>query len=78
MRALGAFELHVEQETEATLPRVSIALVGVTPDEQGVVHVTPDCRTVDELEACINSLQDELDAARVAARRIFSGEVGHG
>jgi hypothetical protein len=77
MRALGAFELHVEPATETTLPRVFLALVGAQPDEQGVVHVTPDCRTLDALEACINSLQEELDIARAAARRIFAGNVGH-
>jgi hypothetical protein len=77
MRKLSAFELQVEPETETTLPRVSLSLVGASPDEHGIIHVTPDCRTLDELEACINALQDELDLARAAARRIFAGHVGH-
>jgi hypothetical protein len=77
MRAVGTFELHVEPETETRLARISLVLIGTMPDERGVIHVTPDCHRLDELEACINALQDELDHARAAARRIFEGVVGH-
>ena len=40
---------------------LSIALTGAAPDHQGVLHVTPNCMSLDELEGCINALQDELD-----------------
>jgi hypothetical protein len=77
MRTTGAFELHVEQETETRPMRVSVCLHGAEPDDGGVVHMTPDCLTLDALEGCINALQDELDALRAEARRAFTGGVGH-
>jgi hypothetical protein len=77
MRAAGTFELHVEPETETRLAKVSLVLIGAVPDERGVVHLTPDCHRLHELEDSINALQDELDLARAAARRIFVGVVGH-
>ena len=77
MRTAGLFILHVEPET-ATLPtRVSIALSGTMPDQRGVLRVTPDCMTLDELESCINGLQDELDVLRAEARRTFTGSSGY-
>jgi hypothetical protein len=33
--------------------------------------------TLDELEGCINALQDELDVIRGEARRIFIASLGH-
>ena len=77
MRTLGAFQLQVEPETERTMPIVSITLVGAVPDEHGILHITPDCHRLDELEACINTLQDELDLMRAQARRIFTLDAGH-
>jgi hypothetical protein len=56
---------------------LSIALTGAEPDHQGVLHVTPNCMSLDELEGCINALQDELDVIRGEARRIFIASVGH-
>ncbi len=78
MRTAGAFELHIGPETEAHPLRVSICLSGARPDARGVVHMSPDCMTLDELEGCINALQDELDLLRVEARRAFAGaSSGH-
>ena len=77
MRPAGAFTLSVEPATEAMPARVSIALTGATPGARGVLHVTPDCLTLDELESWINGLQDELDVLRAEARRIFTSHTGH-
>ena len=77
MRPAGVFTLSVEPATEAMPARVSIALTGATPDARGVLHVTPDCLTLDELEGWINGLQDELDVLRAEARRVFTSSTGY-
>ena len=77
MRTVGAFELHVEQETETQPLRVSICLSGVTSDDRGMLHISPDCMRLDDLEGCINALQDELDLLRAQARRVFTTGAGH-
>lgn len=46
MRAIGAFELQVEPETETHPAKVSIVLRGAHPDEHGVIHVSPECGSV--------------------------------
>jgi uncharacterized small protein (DUF1192 family) len=33
--------------------------------------------SLDELEGCINALQDELDVIRAEARRVFASSTGH-
>jgi hypothetical protein len=50
MRTAGMFILHVEPETAALPTRVSIALSGATPEEAGVLHITPICMTRSYLE----------------------------
>ncbi len=77
MHAVGAFELHIEPETETRPMRVSICLVGAVPDDRGVLHLSPDCMRLDDLEGCINALQDELDLLRVRARQVFATAIGH-
>ena len=74
---IGAFTLTVEASQGALPPRVSITLVGMPVDEEGVIHLTPTCATLDELESCINALQDELDLMRAAGRQAFAGGAGH-
>ena len=77
MRTAGAFTLHVEPATAAHPACVSIALTGAVPDARGVLHLTPDCLTLDDLEGCINALQDELDVLRAEARRSFTTTTGY-
>ena len=77
MRTAGMFVLNVEPETAAMPKRVSIALTGAVPDHHGVLHVAPNCMSLDELEGYINALQEELDVIRGEARRIFIASVGH-
>ena len=77
MRTLGAFDLHIQPGDEHEPARVFIALAGIIPDDDGLLHLTPDCFTLDQVEGCINTLQDELDVLRAQARRAFSGSVGH-
>jgi hypothetical protein len=47
------------------------------PDNRGVLHVTRECMTLDDLEGCINALQDELEVIRAEARRVLVGITGH-
>lgn len=77
MQPIGAFVLHVEQETETQPLRVSICLSGVTSDARGVLRISLDCMRLDDLEGCINALQDELDLLRAQARRVFTTGAGH-
>ena len=77
MRTAGAFALRIEPATAQLPARVAIALTGTVPDERGVLHVTPDCLTLDDLEGHINALQDELDTLRAEARRVFDGQTGY-
>lgn len=75
MRQLGTFALHLEPATASAPARVSITLSGAQPDEKGILHLTPDCMTLDELEGQINGLQDELDTLRAEARRVFTDQT---
>jgi hypothetical protein len=77
MRPAGAFTLSIEPATEVLPARVSVILSGTTPDAHGILHVTPDCMTLDALESCINGLQDELGVLRAEARRVFTSRTGH-
>ena len=77
MRTPGVFILNVEPETASTPTLLSIALTGAVPDLRGVLHVTRQCMSLDELEGCINALQDELDVIRAEARRAFASSTGH-
>jgi len=52
-------------------------LTAAAPDARGILHLTPDCMTLDELESCINALQDELDVLRAEARRTFDSTASH-
>ena len=74
MKDAGAFELHVEPETAAHLMKVSIWL---TTADKGMVRLSPDCVSLDDLEGVINRLQDELDTLRVRARLTFASATGH-
>ncbi len=76
MRSIRTIELHVEPETDTHPAKVSVVLQGAQPDERGVIHVTPDCMSLDVLEGCINALQDELDLLRAKARQAFIVKAG--
>ena len=77
MRIEGKFILNTEAATSTHPARVSIVLTGAVPDERGLLHVIPDCMSLDELEGCINQLQDELDVLRAEAWRTFVSSTGH-
>jgi hypothetical protein len=77
METSGAFILVVEPATASLPAKVSIALTGAVPDQRGILHVTRNCMSLDELEGCINALQDELDVLRAEARQTFAGGSGH-
>lgn len=71
MRASGAFQLDISPETDTHPLKVRVVLLGAQPDERGVIHMTPECISLDVLEGCLNALQDELDIVRADARKAF-------
>ena len=78
MRALYTFALEIQRGKEDhEPPRVSVVLPAAGPDGEGVLRLTPQCMTLDELEGAINALQDELDLMRADARRAFTVSAGH-
>jgi hypothetical protein len=52
-------------------------VLSTAPDADGVLRLSPQCMTLDELEGAINALQDELDVLRADARRAFTVSAGH-
>jgi hypothetical protein len=78
MRALNTFALEIQRGKEDHEPRrVSVVLPAAGPDGDGVLRLTPQCMTLDELEGAINTLQDELEVLRADARRAFTVSAGH-
>jgi len=61
MHIFGAFELDVQPGTPDNPASVRIALLRYTRGEDGLLFVTPECTSFEEIEGQINSLQDELD-----------------
>jgi hypothetical protein len=77
MRNLSTFALEIERTDNHDPTRVSVVLSTAAPDADGVLRLTPQCMTLDELEGAINALQDELDVLRADARRAFTMSAGH-
>ena len=77
MRQIGTFALQIEPATTARPTRVAIVVSGASQHEQAVMHLSPECLSLDELEGQINGLQDELDLLRAEARRAFMDSAGH-
>ena len=77
MRNLSTFALEIERIDNHEPTRVSVVLSIAAPDADGVLRLSPQCMTLDELEGAINALQDELDVLRADARRAFTVSAGH-
>jgi hypothetical protein len=77
MRPLSTFALEIERGEDHEPSRVSVVLSTAAPDNDGVLRLTPQCMTLDELEGAINALQDELAVLRADARRAFTVGAGH-
>ena len=60
MRNLSTFALEIERTDSHEPTRVSVVLSTAAPAADGVLRLTPQCMTLDELEGAINALQDEL------------------
>ena len=71
MRTTGALTLQIAPRSAGIPATVTIVLTGALPDERGDVRLTAGCTSLDDIEACINVLQDELDEMRQRARRAF-------
>ena len=76
MRTLSMFAIEIQRGEEHEPSRVSVVLSTSAPDADGVLRLTPQCMTLDELEGAINALQDELDVLRADARRAFTVSAG--
>jgi hypothetical protein len=76
MRPLSTFALEIQRGEDHEPSRVAVVL-STAPDPDGVLRLTPQCMTLDELEGAINALQDELDVLRADARRAFTVSAGH-
>jgi hypothetical protein len=76
MRNLSTFALEIERTENHEPTRVSVVLSTAAPDADGVLRLTPQCMTLDELEGAINALQDELDVLRADARRRSPSALG--
>ena len=77
MRALSTFALEIQRGEDREPSRVSVVLTAAGPDADGVLRLTPQCMTLDELEGAINALQDELDLLRANARASVHMRAGH-
>jgi hypothetical protein len=57
MRPLSTFALEIQRGEDHEPSRVSVALSTAPPDPDGVLRLTPQCMTLDELEGAINALR---------------------
>jgi len=71
MHTPGTFALSIQPGDPQTAARVKIMVQGHVTDADGRVFITPECLSFNELEGCINALQDNLDQLRQRARRAF-------
>jgi hypothetical protein len=71
VHVFGALELDIRPGTPDNPAGVKIALLRYTRGEDGRLLITPECTSFEEIDAQINSLQDELDELRERARRAF-------
>ena len=69
MRPLSTFALKIQRGEDHEPSRISVVL-STAPDADGILRLSPQCMTLDELEGAINALQDELDVLRADARWI--------
>ena len=72
MHTTGTFALCIQPGDPLTPARVKVMVQGHVPEASGRVFITPECRSLDELEGYINALEDDLDQLRSRARRAFS------
>ena len=78
MPARHVFTLDLQPESESTPPRLALVLVGLSPDQRGFIHLTPECSDLEQLERCIAALQAELAELQEEARMFFTEAYGHG
>src|SRR4051812_30587447 len=76
MREVGKLTLQIQPPTTTTPARVCIIAAGALPDDQGAIHLSAECLTLEEVERQINALQDELDALHTEARPVLSQQAG--
>ena len=65
------FGLSVRQRAHAPAPSAHIFLQGIVRHSNGMLSVTPDCSSFEEIEEEIEQLKEELDEMLRQARRAF-------
>jgi hypothetical protein len=65
------FGLRVQWQAHAPAPSVSIFLQRLVRHANGMLSVTPVCSSLQEMEAQIDELKEELDDMLEQARRAF-------
>jgi HAMP domain-containing protein len=65
------FGLSVRQRTHALAPSTHIFLQGIVRHANGMLSVTQECTSLEEMETEIEQLKAELDEMLQQARRAF-------
>ncbi len=69
-----SFDLDVFKSGEGDVPAPSVRVYvkAFSSDERGLLYITPECVSVEELEAEMDRLKKELEEIRNRARREFA------
>jgi len=70
------FGLRVHRPAHAHSPSVHIFLQHIVRHANGMLAVTPDCASLEEMEGQIGQLKDELDEMLRQTRRAFKDGPG--
>jgi len=70
-RMTSRFGLRVQQSSRGRSPVVHIFLQSVVRHSNGMMSVTPTCATLEEMEAQIDQLKQELDEMLRQTRQAF-------
>ena len=70
------FGLSVRQRAHAAAPSTHIFLQGIVRHANGMLSVTPECTSLEEIEGEIEQLREELDEMLQQARRAFRAGGG--
>jgi hypothetical protein len=65
------FGLSVRQRAHAADPSAHIFLQGIVRHSNGMLSVTPECTSLEEIEEQIEQLRQELEEMQRQARRAF-------
>ncbi len=69
-----SFDLDVFKSGEGDIPAPGVRLYvkAYSSDERGLIYITPECASIQEVEAEIGRLKKELEGIQNRARREFA------